>query len=79
MLPLRPPGRVVVPSLGTSCSANVSSTLICAWCRAAGKSVAPLKAENAPNDPLIRPPLAWDEATRSAVEGGGDVTNLSPL
>ena len=63
MLPLRPPGRVVVTSLGTSCSANVSLTLICALCRAAEKSVAALKAENAPNGPLIRPPLAWDEAS----------------
>ena len=63
MLPLRPPGRVVVTRLGTLCSANVSLTLICALCRAAGKSVAALKAENAPNGPLIRPPLAWDEAS----------------
>ena len=62
MLPLRPPGWVVVTSLGTSCSANVSLTLICALCHAAGKSAAALKAENAPNGPLIRPPLAWDEA-----------------
>ena len=63
MLPLRPPGRVVVTSLGTSCSVNVSLTLICALCRAAGKSVAALKVENAPNGPLIRPPLASDEAS----------------
>ena len=63
MLSLRPPGRIVVTSLSTSCSANVSLTLICALCRAAGKSVAALKAENAPNGPLIRLPLAWDEAS----------------
>ena len=37
--------------------------LICALCRAAGKSLAALKAENAPNGRLIRPPLAWDEAS----------------
>ena len=61
--PLRPPGRIVVTSLGTSRSANVSLTLIRALCGAAGKSVAALKAENAPNGPLIRPPLAWDEAS----------------
>ena len=30
---------------------------------AAGKSAAALKAENTPNGPLIRPPLAWDEAS----------------
>ena len=63
MLPLRPPGCVVVTSLGTSCSANVSLTLICALCHAAGKPAAALKAENAPNGPLIRPPLAWEEVS----------------
>ena len=63
MLPLRQPGWVVVTSLGTSCSANISLTLICALCHAAGKSAAALKTENAPNGPLIRPPLAWDEAS----------------
>ena len=62
VLPLRQPGWVVVASLSTSCSANVSLTLICALCNATGKSTAALKTENAPNDPLIRPPHAWDEA-----------------
>ena len=63
MLPLRPPGWVVVTSLGTSCGTKVSLTLICAMCPAAGKSAAVLKAENAPNGPLIRPLVAWDEAS----------------
>ena len=63
VLPLRQPGWVVVASLSTSCSANVSLTLICALCHAAGKSAAALKTVNAPNDPLIRPPHAWDEAS----------------
>ena len=63
MLPLGQPGWAIVTSLGTSCSANVSLTLICTLCHAAGKSAAALKTENGPNDPLIRPPLAWDEAS----------------
>ena len=63
MLPLRQSGWVVVTSLGTSCNANVSLTLICALCHAAGKSAPALKTENAPNGPLIRPPLVWDEAS----------------
>ena len=62
VLSLRQPGWVVVASLSTSCSANVSLTLICTLCHAAGKSAAALKTENAPNDPLIRPLHAWDEA-----------------
>ena len=62
VLPLRQPGWVVLVSLSTSCSANVSLTLICALCHAAGKSAVALKTENAPNGSLIRPPHAWDEA-----------------
>ena len=58
MLPLRQPGSVVVTNFSTSCSANVSLTLICMLCHAAGKSSAALKTENAPNGPLIRPPHA---------------------
>ena len=63
VLPLRQPGWVVVASLSTSCCANVSLTLICALCHAAGKSAAALKTENAPNGPLVRPLHAWDEAS----------------
>ena len=63
VLPLRQPGWVVVASMSTSCSANVSLTLICELCHAAGKSAAALKTVNAPNDPLMRPPHAWDEAS----------------
>ena len=63
VLPLRQPGWVVIASLSTSCSANVSLTLICTLCHAAGKSAAALKTRNAPNGPLIRPPHAWDEAS----------------
>ena len=63
VLPLRQPGWLVVASLSTSCSANVSLTLTCALCYATGKSAAALKAENAPNGPLISPPHAWDEAS----------------
>ena len=51
VLPLRQSGWVVVPSLSTSCSANVSLTLICALCHATGKSAAALKTVKAPNDP----------------------------
>ena len=63
VLLLRQPGWVVVASFSTSCSANVSLTLVCALCHAAVKSAAALKTENAPNGPLIRPPRAWDEAS----------------
>ena len=63
VLSLRQPGWVVVASLSTLCSANVSLTLIYALCHAAGKSAAALKTENAPNSPLIRPPHAWDETS----------------
>ena len=63
MLPFKQPGWVVVASLSTSCSANVSLTLICALCHAAEKLAAALKTENAPNSPLIRSAHAWDEAS----------------
>ena len=63
MLPLRQPGWVVVASLSTSCSANVSLTLICALCHGTGKSAAALKTENAPKGRLIRPPHDRDEAS----------------
>ena len=63
VLPLKQPGWVVVASLSTTCSANVSLTLTCALCHAAGKSAAALKTENAPNGPPIRLPRAWDKAS----------------
>ena len=62
MPPLRQGGWIVVVSLSTSRCANVSLTLTCALCHAAGKSAGALKTENAPNGPLIRPPHGWDEA-----------------
>ena len=63
VLPLRQHGWVVVATLSASCSANVSLTLICALCHAAGRSAAALKTENMSNDTLIKPPHAWDEAS----------------
>ena len=68
VLPLRQPGWAVVASLSTSCSVNVSLTLICALCHAAGKSTAALKTENVPNGPLIRPLHAWKEASVVVVD-----------
>ena len=67
MLPVTQPGWVVIASLNTSCSANVSLTLICALCHLAGESAAALKTENVPNGPLIRPTHAWDEASVASV------------
>ena len=67
VLPYKQPGRVVVATLSTSCSVNVSLALICALCHKAGKSVAALKTENAPNSPLIRSPHAWNEESVASV------------
>ena len=52
VLPLRQLGWVVVASLSTLCSANVSLALIYVLCHAAGKSAAALngrRAERSPN------------------------------
>ena len=67
VLLLSQPGWVVVAILGTSCSAKVSLTLICALCHSARISAVVLKMENASNRPLFRPPHAWDEASVALV------------
>ena len=67
VLPLRKPGKIVVASLSTSCSANVSLTLMCALCYAAGKSTAALKTQKAPNGSLMRRPHSWDEVPGAPV------------
>ena len=62
VLPLRQLRWVVHARVSTSCSANVSLTLMCALYRSAEKSAAALKRETAPKGLLIRPPHAWGEA-----------------
>ena len=52
---------------GSSYSAKVSITLICALCHSAKLSAVVLKTESAPNRPLIRPPHALNEASVAPV------------
>ena len=67
VFPLKQRGWVVVACLSTSCRANVSFTLICAFYRFAEKSAAALKRKTVPKGLLIRPPHAWDEASGDPV------------
>ena len=73
VLPLRQIGWAIIANLSTSCIANVSLTLICALCYAAGKSAAALKMKmrrTVPysGHPMLRTrslwPLRWSEHAR---------------
>ena len=73
VLTLRQIGWVIIASLSTSCIANVSLTLICSLCHAAGKSAAALKKKRRRTVPYSgRPmlgtrrlwPLRWSEHIR---------------